>query len=120
MQLQRTIGWAFLVEARPKLIHGSSLVLGTTGIDLRFEEKPGPPAHNQGQSERAGLDQVDRGCGDYGIMGSRRGQAPNPGRVRCFRQVAPWLDFYNNTGPTAASEANHQSAGATNLLAEYN
>lgn len=34
--------------------------------------------------------------------------------------LQPWLHFYNNhTGPTAASEANHPSAGVTNLLTEY-
>ncbi|MET3923107.1 hypothetical protein ABIB26_004068 [Arthrobacter sp. UYEF20] len=34
--------------------------------------------------------------------------------------LQPWLDFYNNHRPTAASEANHPSARATNLLTEYN
>jgi hypothetical protein len=31
-----------------------------------------------------------------------------------------WLDFKTTADPTADSEVNHPSAGATNLLTEYN
>jgi transposase InsO family protein len=46
----------------------------------------------------------------------RRPFTSNQARTEALQ---PWLDFYTTTGPTAASEANHPSAGATNLLAEY-